>query len=83
MSMSLPHVTVLGDEVTGLLVPTMLLCWLGSLPDPESTRWHISPSRREHLYAPGNLGAGMEPSMAPLEGTQGWRCPHVPSRNSV
>lgn len=31
MSVSLPHVTVLGDEVTGLLVPTMLLCWIGIL----------------------------------------------------
>lgn len=31
VSTSLPHVTVLGDEVTGLLVLTMLLCWIGIL----------------------------------------------------
>lgn len=31
MSVSLLHVTVLGDEVTGLLVPRMLPCWIGIL----------------------------------------------------
>lgn len=46
------------------------------MPDPGSIRWHVSAATvpREHLYAPGNLAAGMELSMAPLESHQGWRC---------
>lgn len=86
LSMSLPHLAVLGNGVTGLpgLQDAPMLDWDPCLTlEAQGGIFHPAIVPREHLYAPGNLGAGMELSMAPLEGNQGWRCPCVPSRNSV